>query len=121
MVVGRFEPELGAAEELADALIRAEFARVDAVLTPGASLWSSDSRRVVPCVGRAEITATLRRLVAWRAPTRIRVLRNGSGSAVLAAFGDEEAVWSLEIAIDPPSVDAVMVWVPAPLALESAP
>lgn len=106
------EDRLASAHALAAALTRGDFVGTAALFSDDAALWTSAGDQFRACAGREGVVRALERIVARERPTRIRVLRNGVASAVLAAFAGDEALWSIEITIEQAYVDGLMVWFP---------
>jgi ketosteroid isomerase-like protein len=109
---GEGEVSLAPAHHLAAALENGDSVEALGLLSEQTTLWSSAYSVVPPTLGREAIRHALDRLLAMRTPTRVRVLRNGPRSAVLAAFADDDALWSLEVQIEAGVVDSIMVWMP---------
>ncbi len=96
-----------------------DFAGIEALCSREVSLWTTLRDRFGAYGGRTDVLRALRRILATGTPSRIRVMRNGVGSAVLCAFADEVALWTLEITFEDGLADAIMVWLPpsSPVAL----
>jgi hypothetical protein len=98
------------ASSFAAALDMNDFVAIEAACTREVSLWTTLRDRFGAYAGRADVLRALRRVLAPRAPSRIRVMRSGMGSAVLCAYADDVALWTLEVTFEEELVDAIMVW-----------
>lgn len=99
-------------DALAAALVEGELATVEPLFSRDVSLWATRGEVYSTYTGRAETLRALRRLLAAARPTRVRVLACAVDAVVLAAFAGDDALWSIELNLDPERVDAVMVWLP---------
>lgn len=87
-----------------------------------AFLWYREHLTRAVQHGRSMVATTLARLHARRRPTHTAVYRVMDGTAVISAFADETALWTIEVVFRDDLADALSLSMPdRPVYVSNAP